>query len=291
VILALLALRLALPASAAEPAWTVSGATSAVLGGEAELVYRVSAPAAALTPDPLASGTTAFAVVKAEARPDGSWAWTVLALDVGPREFTARWKSGDAPVAAPPARLLVTAPQVANDADIADIKPPRRAAGPLWPWLAAAALAAILFAAWRRWRARPAAAAAAAAAAPPLSPEAAAERAFAELEASGLWERGEHAAYYLRLTDALRAYLEARYGEPASAMTSVEVARLVKSREPDLRASATVRELLGRADLVKFARIKPDPAEGARDLGLARAVVRATTPAATDAAPPAEAAR
>jgi hypothetical protein len=63
-------------------------------------------------------------------------------------------------------------------------------------------------------------------------------------------------------------------------MTSVEVSRLVKSRQPDLKASAVVRELLNRADLVKFARIKPEPEDGPRDARSVLEIVRATTPSA-----------
>ena len=119
------------------------------------------------------------------------------------------------------------------------------------------------------------------AAEPPVAPEDAAQRAIEALAAEGLWERGEHAAYYLRLTEILRVYLEARYAEPATAMTSVEVARLVKDKQPDLKASAVVRELLQRADLVKFARIKPGPDDGPSDARSVLEIVRATTPRAS----------
>ncbi|NNN07506.1 MAG: hypothetical protein HKL90_16575 [Elusimicrobia bacterium] len=278
----LFALVLAAAASAAPNAWTVSGASTAVLGSNAVLVYRPAAPIAGkLAPDVLACGTTDFAVVKAAARPDGSWAWTVLPMNMGALDFTARWTLDGRALTAPTVRLNVTAPKVAKDADIADIKAPRSAPLPWWPWLVAAALAAAAYAAWRARKNR-AIDAPAVAVAPPVPPEAAAENALAELEASGLWERGEHAAFYLRLTDILRVYLEARYGEAATAMTSAEVARLVKAREPDLRASATAREVLSRADLVKFARIKPSATEGPDDVGLVRALIHATTP--TDAA-------
>jgi hypothetical protein len=97
------------------------------------------------------------------------------------------------------------------------------------------------------------------------------------LLASGLWEKSQP-AYYLRLTDILRVYLEARYAKPVTAMTSVEVERLVKARAQDLQVGGAVRELLSRADLVKFARAKPGADEGARDAELARSVVKATTP-------------
>lgn len=277
--IAILILLSAWPAAAAEIAWEVSGDTAAPTGGEAHLVYKAAvAPGSALKPDPLASSTSSFAVVKAEARPDGAWAWTVLPLDEGRLSFTARWTLDGKPAEAPPAVIEARVPDVPKDADISDIKGPIAARRAWWPWLLAAALGALAWEAWRRWKARPLPEGAAAPAAPPVPPEEAAERALAELAAAQLWERGEHAAYYLRLTEILRVYLEARYGEPASAMTSVEVARLVKSRQPDLKASAIVRDLLSRADLVKFARMKPAADEGPRDADLAREVVRATTP-------------
>jgi len=287
---ALLALLLAAPAAAAGVSWQVSGDTSALVGAEAGLVYRpATPPGAKLEPDALASATTDFAVVKVEARPDGAWAWTLLPLDEGTFDFVARWTLDGKPVSAPPATLVARAPDLPKDVDIEDIKKPIAARRALWPWLLAAALGALAWEGWRRWKSRPRPEGLAAAAEPPPPPEAAAEKALAELGASQLWERGEHAAFYLRLTDILRAYLEARYGEPASAMTSVEVARLVKSREPDLKASAAVRELLGRADLVKFARFKPAADEGPRDIQTTLGVVRATTPRAATPAP--EAAR
>jgi hypothetical protein len=280
-ILAALALSLlAAAARAADVAWTVSADSTALVGAEAVVVYRPTVPlGAALAPDALASATTSFAVVKAEARKDGSWIWNVLPLDAGNLSFTARWKLDGNSVDAPAVKLAVRAPDLPKDAEISDIKSPFAARRALWPWLLAAVLGAAAWEAWRRWKARPRQKGDfLAPAEPPVPPEVAAERALAELAASQLWERGEHAAYYLRLTDILRLYLEARYAEPASAMTSVEVARLVKAKEPDLKAATIVRELLSRADLVKFARIKPEPGDGPRDADLVRDVVRATTP-------------
>ena len=287
---ALLVVLLSGAARAVDIPWNVSGDTRAVVGAEARIVYRpATAAGATLAPDALASATTAFAVVKTEALPDGSWAWTVLPLDAGALDFVARWTVDGKPAEAPPVRLAVGGPDLPKDADIEDIKGPLAARRAWWPWLLAAALGAAAWEAWRRWKARPGPMAPEAPAAPPAPPETVAEAALAELAASQLWERGEHAAYYLKLTDILRAYLEARFGAPASAMTSVEVARLVKERLPDLRASAVARDLLSRADLVKFARIKPDAGDGPRDLESARGLVKATTPAAEGV--PAEAPR
>lgn len=284
----ILALCLAGPAAAANVSWSVEADTSALVGTEARIVYRptVTPLGARLEPDILAAATTSFAVVKAEAEKDGSWSWNVLPLDEGRLSFTSRWKLDGQDVAGPPVALAARAPAVAKDADIADIKGPLAARRAWWPWLLAAALGALAWEAWRRWRARPVAQGGAAAPAePPVPPEVAAERALEALAAEGLWERGEHAAYYLRLTDILRAYLEARYREPATAMTSVEVARLIKDKHADLKAAGVVRELLQRADLVKFARIKPDPEDGPRDARSVLDVVRATTASAAAASP------
>jgi hypothetical protein len=264
----------------------VSGDTAALVGADARVVYRATVPAGAkLVPDALGSATTGYAVVGAAASPDGSWTWTVVPLDAGDAPFVARWTLDGAPVESPPVRLAAAAPPLPPDADIADIKGPLAAGRAWWPWLLAALLGAAAWEAWRRLRRRPGEGPAPEPAAPPVPPEVAAARALAELAASGLWERGEHAAYYLRLTDVLREYLEARYAAPATAMTSVEVARLLKDKRPDLRLAASTRELLQRADLVKFARWSPDDGDGARDAGLVSEIVTATTPA--DAAAPA----
>lgn len=268
-------------ANAADVSWSVAGDTSALVGSETRIVYRptVSPVGEKLEPDALASASTTCAIVKVEAQQDGSWAWTILPLDEGNLQFTARWKLDGQAAAAPPVALATRAPSVPKDADIADIKDPLAARRAWWPWLLAAALGALAWEGWRRWKARPAGAVGwETPAEPPVPPEVAAERALAALAAQGLWEAGEHAAYYLRLTDILRAYLEARYGEPATAMTSVEVARLMKARLPDLKAAGVVRELLNRADLVKFARIKPDAEDGPRDARSVLEIVRATTP-------------
>ncbi|MDE2490528.1 MAG: hypothetical protein KGM24_06745, partial [Elusimicrobia bacterium] len=132
----------AAPAAAQSPAWTVSGATAATLGVDARLVYRASVPPGAkLAPDALASAATNFAVVKVAPLPDGSWAWTVLPLNVGRLSFVARWILDGKSVAAPPAALEVAGPALPKDADIDDIKGPLAARRALWPWALAALLA------------------------------------------------------------------------------------------------------------------------------------------------------
>lgn len=269
-----LALILGAPAFAGQ--WQVSASSVAVLAAESVVVYR-GAPAG-LKAD-AAGSTTADVVVVDAAEKDGAWSWTLLPLSTGALSFVARFVSPDGgAVAAPPAVFSVTVAKLPDDADISDIKAPIKARPALWPWLLAAALAWAAWRGWKRWKARRRAPDGTPLdAAPALPPEEAAARAIAELRASGLWE-SDQAAYYLRLTDILRAYLEARYGKPVTAMTSVEVERLVKARAQDLRIGGSVRELLTRADLVKFAKAKPGPEEGPRDADLALDVIQATTP-------------
>lgn len=216
-----------------------------------------------LTLDSLPAGTSDFAVVKAEKK-DGRWAVTLLPLAAGRLEFHG-------------VPLTVEEPPLPEDAGIADIAPPLRARPALWPWLLAALLGAAAWHARREWLRRRAQGGPEAPAAPPVPLERRAEAALDELEASGLWQRGEHAAFYLRLTGILRGYLEERWGEPATAMSSGELARLVKSRAR-LELAATARELLERADLVKFARLRAAEGDGPGDLERARRLVRETTP-------------
>ena len=270
-------LSLVLPAMAQQSPWQVSASSQAVLAAESRVVYR-SAPAG-LKADIPASATADVLVVKAE-EAGGSWTWTLLPLSTGTISFTARFQSPDGKVVeAPSVAFAVTEAELTADADIADIKGPIKAWPSPWPWLLAGVLAGLIWYGWRRWKSRrrlgpdgvpvPAK--------PLLPPEVIAELALKELRAAGIWETNQ-AAYYLRLTDILRVYLEARYAKPVTAMTSVEVERLVKERANDLAVGGSVRELLTRADLVKFAKVKPTADEGPLDADLALSLIKATTP-------------
>lgn len=214
-----------------------------------------------VTLDALPRGTSDFAIVKTEQR-DGKYAVTLLPLTPGKVEFHGL-------------KMEVTEPTLPDDADIDDIKGLAAASPALWPWLLLAALAAAAWYARREWLRRRGLAPAAPAE-PPLALEFRTERELAALEASGLWERGEHSAFYLRLTEILRGYLEERWSVPATAMTSGEVARLVKARA-SLELAGSVRELLERADLVKFARLKASPLDGPKDLEKVRRAVFSTS--------------
>ena len=271
-----LMLALSMPALAQQGQWQISSSSVAVLASETTVVYR-GAPSD-IKADPAASTTGDVAVVKAEEK-DGAWTWTILPLSTGTISFTAKYKTADGKaIEATPVPLHINESTLPAGAEILDIKPPLKAWPALWPWALAAALGYAAWLAWKRWKERPLGPdGEPIPLKPPLPPETVAAEAIAALLACGLWE-SDQAAYYLRLTEILRVYLEARYNQPVTAMTSVEVARLVKTRAHDLRVGGSVRELLNRADLVKFARAKPAPDEGQRDADLALSVIKDTTP-------------
>lgn len=63
-------------------------------------------------------------------------------------------------------------------------------------------------------------------------------------------------AYYMQLTDALRTYIEGRFGFSAKEMTTTEiVSRLTSSN--DTAALEELKNVLTTADLVKFAKLAP----------------------------------
>ncbi len=263
------------PAFAEQSQWQVSASSVAVVAAESVVVYR-GAPAGS-NADTVGSNTGDIVVVDAVEK-DGQWTWTLLPLSTGTLSFSARFASPDgASVMAPPATFAVAVAPLPDGEDISDIKEPMKARMALWPFLLAAALLCAAWRGWKWWKARRLAPDEASHRSVSIPPEEIAALAIAELRSSGLWEN-DQAAYYLRLTDILRAYLEARYGRPVTAMTSVEVERLVKARAQDLQIGGSVRELLTRADLVKFAKAKPGPDEGPRDADLALGLIKATTP-------------
>ncbi|HBZ22266.1 MAG TPA: hypothetical protein DEO60_14125 [Bacteroidales bacterium] len=89
--------------------------------------------------------------------------------------------------------------------------------------------------------------------------------AFRELEKlknEKLWERGEAKKYYIRLTEIIRQYLENRFGVNSLELTTSETLEaLVKTGFRKDGSYNKLRSVLTGADLVKFAKYKPEPAE------------------------------
>jgi len=94
------------------------------------------------------------------------------------------------------------------------------------------------------------------------------ERAIRELERlSGekLWQNGRVKEYYTRLSDIIRDYIARRYGLPALETTTPELVDMLRRSDVDRRECDRAGELLGLADLVKFARYAP-PVERHKEL-------------------------
>ena len=165
----------------------------------------------------------------------------------------------------------------------ADLKPaivPPRDWRPVWIALGAAVLVfAAAYALWRRLRRRPAKEIV------PVVPEApprpAWEIAIEELDriaAERLVDRGELRRQYEEVTEALRRYLENRWGVPALESTTDDVRRLLADAPVSPSFAGRVTALLGEADLVKFAKGRPEPHAARASETRARELVLETTP-------------
>ena len=98
-----------------------------------------------------------------------------------------------------------------------------------------------------------------------------------ELKAKKLWEQGLEKEYYTQLTDILRNYLERRFGINAMEMTSRQIMeRLYESDVKDKRDY--IRQILRVADFVKFAKVRPLPADSIESFENAVKFVEETKP-------------
>lgn len=76
-----------------------------------------------------------------------------------------------------------------------------------------------------------------------------------------LWQNNRHKAYYTRLTDIIREYIDGRWGVNAMEMTTEETIRAIRPLGIPERVEARLETMLRTADLVKFAKYTPDAEE------------------------------
>lgn len=100
---------------------------------------------------------------------------------------------------------------------------------------------------------------------PVINPDPAHVIAFRQLEQlkeDKLWEKGELKGYYTRLSEIARLYLENRYNIYSMELTTVEtLTELKKAGFKEDENYRKLRTVLTGADLVKFAKFKPEPSE------------------------------
>jgi len=83
-----------------------------------------------------------------------------------------------------------------------------------------------------------------------------------KLQSENLWQNGETKKYYIRLTEIIRQYLENRFGVNSLEMTTSETLDvMVRTGFKKDGSYNLLKSVLTGADLVKFAKYKPEPAE------------------------------
>lgn len=78
-----------------------------------------------------------------------------------------------------------------------------------------------------------------------------------ETKSKKLWQEGKYKQYYSEISDAVREYLEKRFGIQALEQTTDEIIASMKFKPVDENVIPKLYELLTTADLVKFAKEKP----------------------------------
>ena len=96
------------------------------------------------------------------------------------------------------------------------------------------------------------------------------------LESEKLWQRGKAKEYHSSLTDIIRTYIERRFNVMAMEMTSDEILESTQLKALSNDASEKLRDMLLRADLVKFAKYQPIQHEHETSLANAYVFVEAT---------------
>ncbi|RJX32928.1 MAG: DUF4381 family protein [Desulfurivibrio sp.] len=211
--------------------------------------------------------------------------YTIPAMTVSATD--SRHPDQKATVTMPARTIAVTSllDQNEKDPQLADIYAPLTQPAPTLYYLLAGGaavmlLCALLYFFWRRSRRQQAPP-------PPLPPHATALAAIDQLlrdQAAG----SDPALFYAGLTGILRHYIEARFGLKAPEQTTEEFLDSLR-RSPVFteEQKALLRDFLSRCDLIKFARLIPDPQEMEAAVVLCRDFIRAggESRAGTEGAP------
>jgi hypothetical protein len=166
-----------------------------------------------------------------------------------------------------PAAIEVASVLPAGNPPLRDIREPDspRSWGALWSLLGTVGAAALVWLATRRRARRTEPEPKAIAAPPPLPPDplAAALTRLEEIEAERRTGPGDVARHYAAVADVLRDYLEAEAGLPARERTTTELLWSLPPRLAEAGLRRRMQDVLGDADLVKFAKLRPSSDEAA----------------------------
>ena len=81
-----------------------------------------------------------------------------------------------------------------------------------------------------------------------------------------LWQQGEIKQYYVELSDVLREYLEKRYFIKTHEKTTDEIFAGLRGLDIPTENKQILQQILVMADLVKFAKEKPTPADNEQSI-------------------------
>ncbi len=98
------------------------------------------------------------------------------------------------------------------------------------------------------------------------------------IESRKLWQNGKYKEYHTEVTDVLRVYLETQFKIPAMEMISSEIMESFERDEQLKPLQGKIWQILQIADLVKFAKEVPTPAENTQSMEIIRAFIRDTRP-------------
>lgn len=99
------------------------------------------------------------------------------------------------------------------------------------------------------------------------------------LKEKNLWENGMEKEYFTDLTDILRDYLSQRFGINAMEMTSRQIMQTLADQQDVREKRDYMRKILDIADFVKFAKVRPLPADNVAAFDNAVNFVKETVPA------------
>lgn len=185
-------------------------------------------------------------------------------------------------ISAEPVNLNIGSVLVEGDTELRDIKPQASLPLPaIWPWFVGGLLVALLVAlvsGWllRRWWLRRKAALANA----PDNrlPHEVAFDELANIEGLNLPPQQRFKEHYTLISDVLRHYIEKSFQIPTLDRTTFEIRRSLKLAPFNLDNKRLLIEMLNEADLVKFAKVRPETSQAQDYLAQARRFVGETRP-------------